>query len=408
MHMALFACTAFGYYGTRWANKRFFTPRFPPMSMKAKVIDDEPEEVEEDEEEWGNDDQAPAPYGPPCEPESEPIVTADLADGAASEAAACDIVALTDLDAASEAGEDNADIEVASVVACDLLCEVSDAASVVTASATCALQPQVSGRVAKMLARKAARKERRRHLAEELGADSVEGPADGRVLDPVVAKECPLADADDLSPRSTVAEDRCPSEEDRSPTDAEERSAAEAEPEEEVASDDEAAPLVEEANAGLPEIARSSRRAEAVVERLLGELLPSGTRGLCPTRCRDVVGETGDEAPLIDEAVEEATDSSSSTAAESPQFMPIMGPGGQQLYTDGQEIFVMACVAMDGDDPNKPPQFIALAEPGSDWPTASFGWGGSRVGDAQRAGRRSRKPPCRSDDDLWSMSWEFA
>lgn len=28
------------------------------MSMKAKVIDDEPEEVEEDEEEWGNDDQA--------------------------------------------------------------------------------------------------------------------------------------------------------------------------------------------------------------------------------------------------------------------------------------------------------------------------------------------------------------
>lgn len=50
--------------------------------------------------------QAPAPYGPPCEPESEPIVTADLADGAASEAAACDIVALTDLDAASEAGEE--------------------------------------------------------------------------------------------------------------------------------------------------------------------------------------------------------------------------------------------------------------------------------------------------------------
>eukprot|EP00429_Kryptoperidinium_foliaceum_P134572 CAMPEP_0176268728 /NCGR_PEP_ID=MMETSP0121_2-20121125/43824_1 /TAXON_ID=160619 /ORGANISM="Kryptoperidinium foliaceum, Strain CCMP 1326" /LENGTH=69 /DNA_ID=CAMNT_0017608831 /DNA_START=118 /DNA_END=323 /DNA_ORIENTATION=- len=57
LHAALVACGAFGYYATKWANQRLVRPRMP--LLKAKVIEEDPSDAEDDAE---------APAEPECEP----------------------------------------------------------------------------------------------------------------------------------------------------------------------------------------------------------------------------------------------------------------------------------------------------------------------------------------------------
>eukprot|EP00428_Durinskia_dybowskii_P007111 CAMPEP_0170303414 /NCGR_PEP_ID=MMETSP0116_2-20130129/52021_1 /TAXON_ID=400756 /ORGANISM="Durinskia baltica, Strain CSIRO CS-38" /LENGTH=75 /DNA_ID=CAMNT_0010555345 /DNA_START=96 /DNA_END=320 /DNA_ORIENTATION=+ len=60
LHIALFACGAFGYWATKWANRRFLRPRCPPAKLMPR-----------DEEEA----LSPSPFAAVselCQPESEP------------------------------------------------------------------------------------------------------------------------------------------------------------------------------------------------------------------------------------------------------------------------------------------------------------------------------------------------
>jgi len=415
LHLALFLCGAIGYMVTRWANKRFFSPRFPPLKAAKLLMEDDPEESQKAEPREPAAEPspravsgaaAPRPRGRAArrrasvrkeevaEPSAQIAVAEPLVQPAAAAAAAHkDLAAPRERDAAPDDAGHTEGVE------------------------------EPNARVARLLARKAARKARKAQQLAKPAADACEVVM--AEVEPAEAVESPCQEAD-----SRVCE-------------------VAGVPAEEVEA------RSQEVDSLVGEVAKPAEEAPGQeVDSLAGELAEPAEEVEAPGQEVDsLAGEVGgfvaaevqaEQVEVPSQVLDDKLAAGWAAAGAAPgvhdavpvgsrRFSPILSHDGQQLYTDGEEVYVMACLESDGGDALR--MVHPVTDPTSPWhqmvmdgeaPPALTSWTpisapldpqcGPWAPIADEADRpwleepvwRAPRPPLSDESDkLWDACWEF-